>query len=73
MKTQLNFNEKMTVFSSETHAQSIGFAMKSLFLQVLETIEKSMPKGISKVVISESFSVLGVSFVDLLIVFEDFG
>ena len=62
----------MKVFRSEKHAQSIGFAMKSMLLQVLETIEKSMPKGRSTVVILGSFSVLGASLADLFIVFEDF-
>ena len=63
----------MKVLRSEKHAQSIGFTMKPVLLQVLETNEKSKPKKSSKVVFLGSFSVVGPSLVDLFIVFEDFG
>ena len=50
----------MKVFRSEQRATSNCFLMKSVLLQVLETIEKYMPKGSSKVVILESFGTGGV-------------
>ena len=57
----------MNGFRNEKHDKLFLFTMKSEFLQVLETIETSMPKGSSHVIILETFSVLGASLVGRLI------
>ena len=58
MKNQLSLNENIKAFRSEQHAKHIGFAMKSVLSQVLETIENRYQKGARKLSFG-LFSVLG--------------
>ena len=55
MKKQWKSYQEKVVFRSEQHVKSICLKMKNeinVFLEVLEQIEKTMPKGTSKVIVN---------------------
>ena len=51
MNNQWNFDWKINIFRNEKPVNNIGFTMKSMFLQVFEKVERSMPKEMPKVIV----------------------